>query len=330
MKKKVLVTGADGLLGSNLTRELLAQGYAVRAFVQPGSTSPTLDGLDIEVIHGDITKPTQVAQAVEGAEYVIHCAAITDLRADPKLVWDVNLRGTGHIVDACLLNDVVVERLLFVGSASSHQFGPLENPGTEANAFPRAHEGVHYMESKLAAVQLVKKAVEERGLDAVILAPTFMLGELDHRPSSGELIARFAEMGLRFVSPGGRNFVYVGDVAKAIVSAIQLGQKGECYLLGGENLTYKQFFTAVAKATQTAPPVGTLPKVVIRGSGLLGSGYERISGRRAPLNRVLARLACTGSYYSADRARTELNMPRTPIPAAIEASVSSLRQFGHM
>ncbi len=324
----VTVTGADGLLGSNLTRVLLSEGYRVRAFVHPASSSTTLDGLPIEIVYGDITEPSQVAGAIRGVQHVIHCAAITDLRADSAVVWDVNLGGTRNVVEACLAHDV--ERLLLVGSASSYQFGTRDTPGTEASPFPRDYEGISYIESKYAAAQLVQRAVQERGLDAVVLAPTFMLGELDQRPSSGELIASFVNLGLRFVSPGGRNFVYVGDVARAVAAAIRVGRTGRSYVLGGENLSYRQFFAKVAKATQTPPPIGALPRAVVRGGGLLGSGYEKIVGRPAPLNAVLARLACTESYYDPSRAREELQMPHTAIDTAIAASVASLRAFGHI
>ncbi len=219
----VLVTGADGLLGTNLTRELIAQGARVRVLVHPASTSTSLDGLALDAVVGDIKDADDVKRACQGIDFVYHCAAITDVRASTELTWSVNLQGTENIIDACL--DEGVQRLLFVGSASSFQFGSLERPGDEGGDYPKDYRGIDYMESKFEAMLLVKQAVAERGLDAVILAPTFMLGPNDTRPSSGEIIVRYLGSGTRVVPPGGRNFVHVFDVDKAAVAAITRGEK---------------------------------------------------------------------------------------------------------
>lgn len=325
---KVLVTGADGLLGSNLVRKLLARGDDVRVFVHPASKAPTLDGLAVEKVMGDITQAGDVARAVAGAELVFHCAAVTDMRADPKIVWAVNLEGTRHVAEACLAHGV--RRLLFTGSASSFQFGTRKAPGNEEGAFPAAYRSVDYMESKFAAMQLVRESVAAKGLDAVILAPTFMLGSFDARPSSGELIQQFLVRKLRFASPGCRNFVHVADVASAMAAAAERGRRGEAYLLAGSNLSYLDFFAAVAEEAGVAKPVGAVPSPVLRAAGLAGSGYERLSGKAALLNDRLAKFACLETCYTPARAVAELGMPQSPVEQGIRDAIASLRTYGHL
>lgn len=323
-----LVTGADGLLGSNLCRDLLSRGFSVRAFVHPASDAPTLAGLPLETVRGDITDPAQVSRAVAGMDNVFHCAAVTDLRAPDATVWAVNLDGTRHVLEACLQHHV--RRLLFVGSASAHQFGPAESPGTEDSPFPEAYRGIAYMESKAAATQLVRDYVTNQDVDAVILAPTFMLGPHDSRPSSGELIRQFLARRLSVVSPGSRNFVYVGDVATAIANAVTRGRRGETYLLGGQNLTYLDFFTRVARIAGVAPPRAALPAPLLRAAGLIGSSVERLTGRPALLNATLARFACYQTGYSPARAVAELDMPQTPVETGIAASIECLRTYRYL
>lgn len=326
---KALVTGADGLLGSHLVRRLLRQGLAVRAFVLPGDTAPVLDDLPLERVAGDLLDAAAVRRAVEGCGLVFHCAAITDLWAAPATVRQVNVDGTKHVLDACV--SAGVGRLIYVGTASSFQFGSREHPGDETGAFPREYRGVAYMASKYRAMVLVREYVAERGLDAVIVAPTFMLGAHDYRPSSGELLRQFISRGLRFVTPGGRNFACADDVAGALVAAAEKGRCGESYLAGGSNLSYREFFAKVAAiAGGVRPPRYVLPGPLVMAGGAAGSLYGRLTGKRATLNLTVARLARLGTYYSSAKAIRELGMRQTDIETGIEQCVRCLKQYGHL
>jgi len=327
---KVLVIGADGLLGSHLVRRLIERDYAVRVFVQPQSKSPTLEGLPLEMIKGDLLDADgRLEQAVAGCRYVFHCAAITDMWADRDITWKVNLDGTRRVLGACLEKDV--QRMVFTGSASSFQFGTIDNPGDESGSFPAAYRGIAYMESKHRAMKLVLEYVDRRGLDAVVVAPTFLLGALDWRPSSGELIRQFLKRKMRFTSPGGRSFVHASDVALAMAAAAEKGKKGQCYIAGGHNLCYLDFFTRVAGiAGGVNPPRFVLPKSAIMACGAAGSLYGKVLSRRPPLDLRMAKLALCGTYYSSDKAARELGMPRTPIDASIEESIKSLRDYGYV
>lgn len=329
MSKTVLVTGADGLLGSNLVRELLKEGFSVRALIQPGSKSPTLENLPIEKLSGDLlSQDNTLEQAMTDIEAVFHCAAITNMWAKPELVFQVNLGGTRRVLDSCLLKGV--KKLIFVGSASSFQFGSLQNPGDERGGFPVEYQGMPYMESKHQAMNLVKKYVKEKGIDAVIVAPTFMLGAYDWGPSSGELIRQFIKRGLKRVSPGGRNFVYVKDIAKAMISALSRAKTGEAYILGGHNLTYLDFFQKVAKLAGVTPPKGEIKSGLVILAGLAGSAWGKISRKPAQLNLKMARMACLGTYYTPAKAIRELGMTQTPIETAIAESLQSLKEYGHL
>jgi dihydroflavonol-4-reductase len=243
-------------------------------------------------------------------------------------VWNVNYEGTRRVLDACIERNVA--KLVFVGSASSYQFGTLGAPGNESGPYPEHYRGIAYMESKSRAMHLVKQYAFERGLQATIVCPTFLIGPHDSRPSSGELIRQFVKRRMRVTSPGGRNFVYAGDAARAMVAALDRGRTGESYILGGENLTYLSFFTKVAKAVGIEPPRFVAPKPVILLAGAAGSIYERLSGRKALLNWSMARLSLVGTYYSPARAIAELGMAQTPIEQGIAEAIESLKEYGHI
>jgi len=329
-EQRVLVIGADGLLGSHLVRKLIAQDYTVRVFIQPRSKSPTLSGLPVERLEGDLlSEGGELAAAMRDCHIVFHLAAITDLWAPPGLVWKVNLEGTRKVIDACLANHV--QRLVFTGSASSYSFGPQDSPGDESGPFPAQYKGIAYMESKYQSVKLVQAAVANRGLDAVIVAPTFMLGAYDWRPSSGELIRQFIRRRMRFTSPGGRNFAYAPDVAGAMMAAAKKGKKGQSYIAGGHNCSYLDFFSRVAHIAGGLPvPSIVLPPAAILAAGAAGSLYGKVLTRQPRLNLTTAKLSLCGTYYSSKKAQDELGMKQTPLEQAIFESVASLREYGHI
>jgi len=326
---QVMVTGADGLLGSNLVRRLLEMGFSVRVLVHPKSSSPTLRGLTLETFSGDLLSEDSVlAEASRGCDAVFHCAAITNMWADPQLTWEVNLKGTEAVLKACLREGV--KRLVHIGSASSFAFGPMQNPGDERSPFAEVYRGMAYMESKHEAMKLVREWVTERGLDAVIVAPTFLLGKYDYGPSGGELIRQYLKRGLKYVPPGGRNFANAGDVARAAILAWERGKAGEAYIAGGENLRYFDFFSAVSRIAGTRPPVRVIPKALVLAAGAAGSAYKKIPGKTAQVDLRIARVSCYETYYSSEKALAELGMTQTPIDVAIEDSIESLREYGHI
>jgi len=327
--KRALVTGGDGLLGSHLVRQLLDRDITVRVLLQPGVESPTLDGLDVERVVGDLTDPaTSLTEVVHGCDYVFHCAAITAIWASADRIWQVNLEATRRLLDACLVEPV--QRFVFVGSASSFAPGSRSNPGDESHGYPELHRGVDYMESKHEALQLVRKYVAERGLDAVIVAPTFMLGAHDWRPSSGELVRQFVRWSLPMVPPGGRSFAYAPDVAAAMITALDRGRRGETYLLGGANLTYLDFFTRVARLAGVTPPRGIIPGAALQGAGIMGSLWGRLTGSRKGFNRTLARLSVADAYYSSAKAERELGYSITHVETGIRETLTGLVHHGHL
>ena len=118
---KVLITGPDGFVGSNLVRELLSRGHEVRGLMQPGREPITLAALDVELIEGDILSLEDVAGAVKGCDAVVHTAASTAIwPRRSKAIYEINIGGTQAIVQSCLRHNT--QKLVHVGTANS--FGP--------------------------------------------------------------------------------------------------------------------------------------------------------------------------------------------------------------
>lgn len=330
--KTVLLTGANGLLGSHLARELLQRNYAVRAFIRKDSDLQTLAGLPLDRWEGDLRDASNVLAATYGCDYVIHAGAATQINpARSQMIWDVNLTGTEHIIQAA--QQVGVKRLVYVGIADLFKSGSKEHPGDETQLHEGSPYALDYIASKQAATQRVNDAVKKHRLSALSVHPTFMLGGLDSKlvvrfdkPTSNLMLLELYNKRMA----GGKNYVYVGDVATAIVNALNQGRPGESYILGNENLSYQEALALMAQMMQVAPPRFQIPARLATLYGQLSDFKTRITGSSALVNGTMMQLVVGSHYYSPEKARRELALPQTPISHAIEEAIDWFRQLGYI
>lgn len=313
---KILVTGPDGVLGSNLVRELIQRDHEVSVLLLEGTKSPTLDGLSIERFYGNILNMEDLDKSFKGQEVVIHCAAATNVYpARNAFVNKVNIDGSKNIIDATLNNNV--QRLIYVGTANSFGYGEtLENPGKEGNPYRSLKYGMDYMDSKRYAQEHVLEAVEKRKLPAIVVNPTFMIGPYDSKPSSGEMIIALHHGKVPGYTAGGKNYVAAKDAATAIANAVTMGRIGECYILANENLTYQEAFSKIATAIGAKPPKMKLSSFMVKTYGSLSTLFANIFKYKPAVTKELAVISCDKHYYSPEKARKELLLPQTPIEIA--------------
>lgn len=322
---KVLLTGADGMLGSNISRLLLAKGYNIRAFIQPGRDVNTISKLEIEYFYGDLLNKDQVIEAAAGCDYIIHTAALTDVwPSRSEIINKVNIEGTRNIIQASYKSDI--KRLVHVGTANSFGFGDKKNPGNESMAYNSGHFGLDYMDSKLKAQQLILNEVKTGGLKAIICNPTFMFGPYDSKPGSGTMIIALYKGKSPGFSGGGKNVIYVKDVASGICNALTKGRIGECYIMGHENLNYKELFKKISETINSKMPSIRISAPLIKAYGAIGSLYGKLSAKAPVISYPMAKIGCEGFYYSSAKAIKELNLPQTPVEIAIKEAFDWLKE----
>ncbi len=319
MPAPVLVTGANGFLGRHLMAELLRRGLAVRALVRPGPPPPALPplaALPIEIWEGDLTRPATVAGAAAGCGAIIHAAALAQVNpARHPAVWAVNDAGTATVLQ--LARQAGVGRFVYVGTANVFGFGTQQQPGDETRPYAGQRYGLDYMDSKRAATARVLAAVAAWHLPAVLVHPTFLLGPGDAKPTSNALLLELHRGRLPGYPPGGKNYVHVHDVAVATVNALALGRVGESYILGNENLSYREAFALMAGLLGVPAPRWPIPAALAQFYGSASGWRARLSGQPGRLNGAMAAVANDGHYFTAAKARHELALPQTPVAQAI-------------
>ena len=327
--KKVFVTGADGMLGSNICRQLINRGYAVKAMVLPKRQSNVLSGLCIETVKGDILDKKILEKEMKDCDSVIHAAALTTVwprRSD--LVMSVNFDGTKNVMEVAEKNKM--KRMVYIGSASSFSHGPKEKPGDETSSFGGWSYGMDYIESKYLAQKMLLEKHAQHGFPVIIINPTYMIGPFDSAPSSGKMLIELLSGRLPCYSKGGKNFVCSSDVAVASVNALKLGRIGHCYIAGNENLEYGEFFKKACAIWDKKFLLRKVPCFLITCFGFYNSIIARIISKPPKLSYTMARMAGVGQYFSSFKAQKELNMPQTPIEKGIEQCVSWFESNGYL
>lgn len=317
---KILITGADGMLGSSICREALIQGYSVRAFILPNRNMNTLNGLPIELFYGNLLDKISLEKAVEGCDVIINAAASTQIWPRRNaLINEINFEAVLNLV--LLAKKYKIHRFIQIGTANSFGHGTKNNPGNEQTDFMGNFYKMDYVDSKYKAQVWLLNEAKESKFPAIVINPTFMVGPYDSGPSSGKILLSLIQNQLPGYTSGMKNFVYSKDVAVATVNAIKLGELGNCYIAGNINLSFKEFFIEACKVQGKPFKLIKIPSFLIISIGLFSSVISRVTKRPPKLGFHMAKQSIMVQCYSASKAQNKLNMPSTPIREAIKSCI---------
>src|SRR5213076_478350 len=240
--KPALVTGANGHLGNNLCRLLVARGEPVRAMIRPSADAAPLAGLDLETVRGDIVDPASTGRALEGCGRLYHTAAgfLMWSRDPERDIIRPSVEGTRNVLEAAARAGV--EKVLYTSTS-----GTMGLPTRPDQPFDETHFNTephtHYLRGKIAAEKEAFAIAGRTGLPVTSIHPGFVLGPRFWKPSeSVHQVEQFLNHGSPIYFDGGFGVVDVEDVARGAILAMDKGRAGERYLLSGENVTVKGLF----------------------------------------------------------------------------------------
>lgn len=322
-RQPVLVTGASGFVGAAVVRALLRRGYRVRAALREGSPEANLTGLDVECVRADLLLPESLEAAVQGCAAVVHAAADYRLWAPrPDEVYRANVEGTGHLLDAAVRAGV--GRIVYTGSVATLATDPTDASSDENSEAGLEHMTGHYKRSKWLAEQLVLEHAE-RGTPVVVAMPSTPFGPGDLKPTpTGRIVLDAISGRMPAYVDTGLNVVHVDDVAEGHVLALERGQPGRRYILGGDDLMLREMLEIVCREAGRQPPRLRLSLAAVMPVAGLCEAAARVTGRPPLVSLDGVRMARNRMFFSSARAEQELGYRARP---AREALVEAVHWF---
>ncbi len=320
--RHVLVTGAAGLLGSEVVKQLLDEGYHVTAIYH--FTPLNLSHPNLAVKQCDILDVASLEDVMKDITHVYHCAALVSFEPKEKYhLFKINIEGTENIVNACIFANV--KKLIHVSSVSA--LGRIRNGETLTEDVQWTEETSNsiYAKSKYLGELEVWRGIGE-GLQAAIVNPSIILGGNNWDDGSSALF-KSAYNEFKWYTEGISGFVDVRDVAHAMLLLMNSEISGQRFILSAENLSYKKIFTLMANGFNKKPPprkvTPLMAEIVWRLEALKGM----ITGKKRLLTKETARTAQATVYY--DHSKILKALPQfhfTPIADTIELTCKSLKE----
>jgi dihydroflavonol-4-reductase len=324
-----LVTGATGFVGSAVARALIARGHRLRLLVRATSDQRLIEGLG-ETVVGDLHDPASLAAAVQGCRYVVHVAADYRLWApDPAPMMRANIDGSRDLLLAA--HAAGVERMVYCSSVAALGLIGDGTPGTESTPVrPNSVVGA-YKKSKFLAEQAVRELAKE-GVPVVIVNPAAPVGPRDIRPTpTGKMVLDAAAGRMPAYLDTGLNVVHVDDVAMGHVLALERGQIGESYILGGEDLAMPHLLAMIDDVM--ARPLARrfrIPNAALYPVALGMEAAARAFKIEPLVTREMLAMAKKLMYFSSDKARRDLGYTARPARQAFADAIAWFREQGQL
>lgn len=308
-QRHAFVTGANGFLGTNLVHALCEQGWQVTALKRPGAPDRGLAGLDVRIVEADVNDIVGLRRVFpEGVDAVFHAAGNTSLwpRHYPEQTR-VNVKGTRNVVR--LVRERGAGRLVHVSALAA--WGLFNGTVTERTPSRGLGSALNYARSKALAEREVHKGLR-RGVDAVIICPAHAIGAHDRRNWS-RLFRLVRQRRVLGMPPGGSSFCHARAVARAMIAAVDRGERGASYLLGGADASYVRLLNEIAALLGRRTRFRPLPVRLLQGYAMIEEMVAPLFGREPDITVDAVRLLSCSQYCSSERAIRELGYEPLPL-----------------
>lgn len=315
-----LVIGANGFLGSHVTRQLVAAGAEVRAMVRPMANTRGIDDLGITRFHGDVFDTATVREAMDGCDDVYYC--VVDTRAwlqDPSQLFRTNVEGLRNVLDVAVEKPIAADLHRFVFTSTYTTVGRQRGlVATEDDLIDRRRL-TPYVESRVQAEDTVLRYAAEAGLPAVAMCVSTTYGSGDWgRTPHGAFIAGAVFGKLPFLMNGIQlEAVGVDDAARALLMAAEHGRNGARYIISERMIPLKEVVKIAADEVGVAPPRRSISVPALYGLAALGSLKARLTGKDAQLSLASVRMMCAEADIDHSKATRELGWEPRPVEESI-------------
>ena len=304
---KVFLTGATGFIGGHVARKLRERGDEVRALVRSPEKAGALEELGCELVSGSLSSPAEIASGLEGCDAAIHGAAIYEVgipESRHEAMRDANVLGTERVLRAAL--EAGIERVVYISTVAA--FGDTDGKVVDETYEHPGHDfTTYYEQTKYEAHQIARRMINEDGLPCVIVQPGGVYGPGDHS-ELGNLTKQTLAGKLPLIPfpDFGVNVVHVEDVADGVLLALDDGEVGEQYVLGGENTTNRELIGTIAEVGGRKPPTRAMPTVLLKSAAPLGPLVGPLLGYPPNMRELISSTDGVTFWSSSVKAKSKL------------------------
>ncbi|MBI39125.1 MAG: NAD-dependent dehydratase [Leptospiraceae bacterium] len=320
-----LVTGGAGFIGSHVVRNLLERKYKVRVLALPSEPRNRLEGLDVEIMDGDLTNPADLDRALKGIDSVFHLAAVhAQWMPDFRPMYRVNVDGTRLLLEKS--REHGVRRIVYTSTQNVIGWNP-RGLSDEETPFQEFKKSSHYTKSKYLAEEEVWKFIKANASpEIVILNPSGPFGPGDTGPT-GKVVQDFLRSKIPFYFYGYFNVIDVDDLSAGQILALEKGKPGQRYILAGHDVSLHQFFKLLEKHSGVKAPSLRMPRFLVYCIGYLMEKTSDWITHKAP-KMTVDRVRQRGRKKLLDNSKIrDLGLEIRPIEDTIQRTVEFHRKY---
>jgi len=319
---KTLVTGGAGFIGSHIVRQLVQRGEDVRVLHLPGENLSNLNGCNVELVAGNVLNRKEVDKALKGCNDVYHLAAIYAFwMRNPQQIFDVNVTGSRVMLDACA--EKGIRKIVYTSSMVRYGGQGNQVKGNEESPFTLGSSGELYSISKYQSQELAEQYARE-GLNLTIVNPTLPVGPGDIGPTpTGKYLIGMIKNPVIVYTDTVTNVGDVRDIAAGHILAMEKGEKGRSYILGGlEDISMQELVKLAQHVLKKKKPAFLISNQAFEALGYLMEMYaEFVSGKAPLVTSQAARANAMGMRADCHRAQQELGYHCRPLEESVRDAV---------
>ncbi len=321
------VLGATGHIGNTLVRKLAGKKEKIRAIIPEGEDLTPLKDTETETQYADLRDYDSLSKAIKGCTKIFHLAGIISIKSSEwQKLYEVNVLGTRNVVRASLENGI--GRLVYTSSIHALKEPPRGTTIDEAKTFEPQY-GDYAKSKALASIEVLEGV--KKGLDAVIVCPTGVIGPYDFKISEmGTLILNYAKSKMVFYIDGAYDFVDVRDVADGHILAMEEGKKGEVYILSGEQITVSEIFSILEEVTKQKKTKLKIHLSIAKFVSLFTPFASLVTGEKPLFTNYSISVLQSNSDVSSKKARENLKFNSRPIKESIKDSYEWFKKEGYI
>jgi dihydroflavonol-4-reductase len=326
---KAFVTGGTGFIGGAVVRKLVEAGHQVRVLVRPKADTRQIEGLPVEKVVGSLEDVESLRRGMEGCDWVFHLAALYSYWG---YRWEdfyrVNVEGTRHVLEVA--REMDIRRIVHTSSIAALGVNRNRTPANEDTHTSLEDKIGFYQRSKFLGQQVALEFARQ-GVPVVIVNPSTPVGVGDYKPTpTGQIILDFLNGRMFGYVDTGLNIVDVEDVAQGHLLAAERGRVGECYILGGENLTLKQVLDILAEVSGRPPVRLRIPHWVAMAWAYVDVTLASLGLRKVPTaTPEKVQLSRRYEWFDCSKAMRELGYSYRPAREALRKAVEWYRANGY-